>query len=64
MAYTLAMPRQAKPARLSSRITDQCKALIAALMARYGISESAVIEQAVREYAEKRSIAIPARSEN
>jgi hypothetical protein len=48
--------RQPKPFRLASRITADCKALLEALMARYGISEAAILEQAVREYAEKRGI--------
>jgi hypothetical protein len=30
------------------------------MMAKYGISEAAVVEQAVREYAERRGITIPA----
>lgn len=48
--------RPTKPFRLASRITADCKALLEALILRYGISEAAIIEQAVREYAEKRGV--------
>ena len=54
------MARPPKPFRLSSRITADCKALVDALMKKYGITEAAVIEQAVREYAEKRSVSVEA----
>jgi hypothetical protein len=51
MTYYVAVPRTAKPFRLASRITEDCRLLVNALMKKYGISEAAVIEQAVREYA-------------
>ena len=56
MVNVLAVNRPPKPFRLASRITADCKALLEALIRRYGISESAIIEQAVREYAESRGI--------
>lgn len=45
-----------RPFFMCCRITADCKALLEALMARYGISEAAILEQAVREYAEKRGV--------
>ena len=56
MVKIASMARPPKPFRLASRITADCKALLDALMRRYGITESAIIEQAVREYAEKRGV--------
>ena len=56
LTYTPVVAAPAKKHRLQSRITDACRALIDALMENYGISEAAVVEQAVREYAEKRGI--------
>jgi hypothetical protein len=58
VAYYGRMARTAKPYRLTSRITEGCRKLIDVMMAKYGISEAAVVEQAVREYAEKRNITI------
>jgi len=51
------MPRTAsKSARFAARLTAECKGLLIALSGRYGISESSVVEQAVREYAERRNV--------
>lgn len=59
MVNMTAMARPPKPFRLASRITEDCKALLEALMSKYGITESAIVEQAVREYAEKRGVSLP-----
>lgn len=56
MTYYVAVPRTAKPFRLASRITEECRLLVNALMRKYGISEAAVIEQAVREYADAHGV--------
>jgi predicted transcriptional regulator len=50
------MARPTKTARLTVRLTDECDRLIQALCSRYGISTAAVVEMAVREYAEAREI--------
>jgi len=54
--YYVAMSRTHKPYRTSSRITEDCRRLIDLLMAKFGLSESSVIELAIREYAEKRGV--------
>jgi hypothetical protein len=48
--------RPAKKYRLASRITTECRVLINASMRRFGINEAAVVEQAVREWTEKRGV--------
>lgn len=58
------MSRPAKPYRLASRITADCKALLESLMSRYGITEAAIIEQAVREYAHTRGVTLPKEPES
>ena len=58
VAYHRPMARMAKPFRLASRITADCRQLVDKLMAQYGLSESSVVELAVREYAEKRNIKV------
>ncbi len=43
----------------SYRISDEGKRLIKVLAQKLGVSETAVVEMAVREMAEKRGIATP-----
>jgi len=56
------MPRQTpKAARVAARLTDSGKSLLVATAEKLGVSESAIIEMAIREYAEKRGIVGTAR---
>jgi len=48
--------RPKKEARVSSRVTPRCRALIDALMSDTGVSEGNVLEMAVRDLAEKRGL--------
>jgi hypothetical protein len=56
MAYPMRVARTAKPYRLASRITADCRNIIDQAMRRSGLNEAGVIELAVREYAERRNI--------
>lgn len=58
--YSVQVPKQTtKEARIAARITANGKALLAAAANQLGVSESAIIEMAVREFAEKRNIKPP-----
>ena len=65
MAYNPDVPRMpnkaivVKSARISCRVTEVCRDLTDSLMRRNGISESAVLEQAIRAYAERQGIPVP-----
>ena len=39
------------------RLTDEARALLASMAAKYGISQAAIVELAVREKAEREKIA-------
>jgi hypothetical protein len=60
MTYSVAgtdrMARTAKPFRLASRITEDCRSLIDQLMRGMGLSEASVIETAVRELAKREGV--------
>lgn len=56
MAYGLGMRRKAKTERVSARVTRHCRGLLNAVMQKLGISESNVLELAMREYAERHGI--------
>lgn len=59
MAYSTNVADTKTTYRLSSRITTVCRDLIDAMMKRGGIGESAVIELAVRERADRLGITYP-----
>lgn len=59
MSYTATMPEKNKPVRISNRVTQVCRDLLDKLMRRNGLSESAVIEVAVRKYAASEGITYP-----
>ena len=66
VAYNPTVPKMStnkaivlKSARMSCRITEVCRDLTDTLMRRNGISESAVVEQAIRAYAERQGIPVP-----
>ena len=47
-----------KESRIAVRLTDECDNLITALRRKYGITSGAVVEMAIREYAERRSVTL------
>jgi predicted transcriptional regulator len=52
--YTVTMPRTArKTQQITARLTDEGKRLLSLMATADGISESAVIERAIRELARK-----------
>lgn len=61
--YSLVMQKEAKTGRMSARLTTTCRALMDGISAKLGISDAAIIEIAIREYAERHSVAPIYRSE-
>jgi hypothetical protein len=54
--YSFVMPKEPKTGRMSARLTTTCRALMDGISAKLGISDAAVIEIAVREYAERHNV--------
>lgn len=59
MTYTDPVARQPRTKRLSSRVTDECRSLLDAMMSKWGQSEASVIERMVRETATREGIELP-----
>ena len=50
------MRRTPKVARVSARVTAECRGLIDALMQKTGLGEGPVLEIVLRDYAERHSV--------
>lgn len=59
MSYSDLMTRPAKSERVAARLTEEAKRLLETLSMRLGVSESSMIEMAIREYAERRGLLAP-----
>ena len=55
-------PNGSTPHRLTSRVSDDCRALLLAIKARHGISEGAAVELGVRAYAAVNGISADAQA--
>lgn len=56
MIYNAYMKSKLNKKLTSIRMTDEARRLVELLAEKYGMTNSAIIELAVREYAEKREI--------